>query len=350
MTDIYILSLGTWNRTHLIQDYESLIWAERYGNFGDFELKIKYTQDLALMLRPGNCLEIPQSDSPMWVETSTVEYENGKTIIIAKGRDLSAFFDYRYFFPLNFEDEALFTNMTPMEVARQLVVGTTFATGLVRDTDDILQNYFVAFGAYDDSDPIDSIRIPKSRLSDQVRSLANMADAGWGMTLNRTTRTVSFRMYKGRDRTGADILPTVFFSTKTGTLKSAESAISNDGYINSVWVEDSAGRTGRALHSSLVGWQRRISVLQASDVVAEDPFNTLHNRGREYLENARLKDVFTGELQQDSWISQQTYGLGDVVLVEDIRTNQQARSRIVEMIRTFDGQGSRVDISFRPEA
>lgn len=76
----------------MIDEYNSLIWTERFIDPGDFQLTLPATRESVQMLRPGTMLGVTTSREPMLVSSRSV---NKDKVLTAKGKTIEAFFDER---------------------------------------------------------------------------------------------------------------------------------------------------------------------------------------------------------------------------------------------------------------
>ena len=81
----------------LVEDYDSLIWTERYNDVGDFELIVRMTIENYEMLALDRTLSIPDTTKRMIIESHEIKEsdEDGTSSLILKGRSLEAILDRR---------------------------------------------------------------------------------------------------------------------------------------------------------------------------------------------------------------------------------------------------------------
>ena len=68
MKDLYVLD-EDYEEVAVIDSYNSLIWTERFDEFGDFELHTPSNRDLREILKKGTVLSIENSYRMMVVES-----------------------------------------------------------------------------------------------------------------------------------------------------------------------------------------------------------------------------------------------------------------------------------------
>ena len=93
--DIYVLN-NNFDIVAIEDEYESLIWNERYNSPGDFELVIPYNAKSVAYISMDNYIWIESSNKLMIVEHQEpyTDVENGNSILF-KGRSLESILDRR---------------------------------------------------------------------------------------------------------------------------------------------------------------------------------------------------------------------------------------------------------------
>ena len=93
--NIYVLD-HNFRRQHIIDIYESLIWTDRYGESGDFELYLPTSQEAIDILQKDMYLSIDTSDYIKIIEDIeiTSNNEDGKKLKVT-GRTLDSILDRR---------------------------------------------------------------------------------------------------------------------------------------------------------------------------------------------------------------------------------------------------------------
>lgn len=93
---VYILDPMTLEKVDVLEDFESLVWTERFIDPGDVTIVMGATHDNAARLRPGNLLLHEDSNEPMLLDTRGIK----QGVITASGKTIEAFFNERYVGPL----------------------------------------------------------------------------------------------------------------------------------------------------------------------------------------------------------------------------------------------------------
>lgn len=92
---IYTLDPLYLTKTGIIEEFESVVWTERFIEAGDAQIVMGATHENAVKLRPGNMLLHEDSDEPMLVETRDIK----DGVITANASTIEACFE-RYVGPL----------------------------------------------------------------------------------------------------------------------------------------------------------------------------------------------------------------------------------------------------------
>src|SRR5690606_9481035 len=80
----------------LIENYDSLIWTERYNTIGDFQIQTGYVDEYLSLLPKGTILTLRESNVPMVVETHQIDRKkNQPQKLIITGREYSKILSQR---------------------------------------------------------------------------------------------------------------------------------------------------------------------------------------------------------------------------------------------------------------
>src|SRR5690242_6166324 len=80
----------------LVENYDSLIWTERFNTIGDFQIQSGDVDRFMTLLPEGTVLTLRESNVPMIVEThNIVRKKNKPTNLIIKGRAFESILDRR---------------------------------------------------------------------------------------------------------------------------------------------------------------------------------------------------------------------------------------------------------------
>jgi hypothetical protein len=93
--EVYTLD-RLFRRIAVIDQFQSLIWTDRWSTYGDFELVVHDTKALRRLFPTGTRLAMNDSDRVMTVETVEKSRDSeGRSILTVKGRSLEQILEDR---------------------------------------------------------------------------------------------------------------------------------------------------------------------------------------------------------------------------------------------------------------
>ena len=332
-------------RQYVIDQYQSLIWTERWQAYGDFQLNIQSTYGARSILKPDTWLALDRSDYVMRIESvEDDDNSDGSRNLIVKGRDISSLFDDR------FVPRYSYTTMTPGDTARNMfhqvcVSGTWDAgdiiTGITEGT------FMPASTILEPADPITiDFSDPTATLFDgMVTQILTKYDLGFRILRKDSTGGLYFDVYAGSDRTtDQTTLTPVVFSVQLGNLQNTKELTDISKAKNVAYVKKDTGAYqivyGTGVDPTTAGFERRVMQVDASSLTGgtTDQFTAA---GLEALAGARTSFLFDGEVsQQSQYVYGRDYNLGDLVEqqnIDGIVTNM----RVTEQIFSSDNTGEK---------
>lgn len=347
--EVYVLD-SLLRRERVIDLYESLIWTERFGAYGDFELVIRSTLENRSIFKAGALLAMQVSWRVMKVETveNGVDSE-GRRILTVSGSSLES---------LLLDRIAMDTLTAPtwhLEGAPAAVARTIFddicRTGVLSLDDRIpfLQPGTI-FPLGNIPEPLDPIvlDLPPQTVYDAIKAIADIWTLGFRLVRNYDSSELYFDVYSGNDlTTGQTLLAPVIFSPDLDNLQNTKELTSIESSKNVAYVVSPAGSLvvyPQDVPPDTGGFDRRVLFVDANDITTEsvtDVTAALTQRGKSELAQYRSFQAFDGEIDQNSqYVYQQHYNLGDLVEMRnrDGVTNQM---RVTEQIFVSDKEGER---------
>ena len=85
--ELFILD-SLFKRKTIVEDYISLVWAERFNEFGDFKVVIPSNYANKVLYKPGLFFGISKSDRIMKLETVEDAEEDGVKTLTLSGRSI----------------------------------------------------------------------------------------------------------------------------------------------------------------------------------------------------------------------------------------------------------------------
>lgn len=343
-------------RTEVIDQFESLIWTERFSSAGDFELVMQSTPGSRSLFSKGTWLALDESFRCMKVETiEDANGSDGRRMLTVSGPSIEQpLLENRVAFNAknNLVANPKWTiTLPPADVARK-VFHDICVTGIL-DVDDILPFITNVAILPDDTipEPADNItvEIEPDNVYNVIKQICEPYDLGFRMLRNYDLSQLAFDIYAGSDRTSRQtVLPAVIFSRGLGNLVNSKKLETESGTKNIAYVYSNLGFEEVAatdVSPSITGFGRKILVVKMDDFDAGTPAATvtarMQQRGREELAAARSFYGFDGEISQNT---QYKYGvdyqLGDLVEERDDEGSSSI-VRVTEQIFVADNEGER---------
>lgn len=356
--ELYVLD-ENYQATYYLDTFESLLWAERYNSYGDFE--IYTTADLGLFnkLKIGYYLVRKDSDYVMIIEDIQInsDVEDGNELIIT-GRSLESILErrivwYKTWISGNFQDgieymlnEAIITpeKTHPGHINRKI---DNFI--FERSDDPLITSLTI------------DITFRGENLYEAIETMCKSKNVGFKITLNENNQFV-FKLYAGVDRSyDQDEVPYVIFAPNFDN-------IINSNYVETIKplktlvlidVEDKEGiplyLTAEAPEGGGTGLNRREMYLGGGISSTDADGNALSDadykalaieKGKEELaKNIRTKS-FEGEVETSRIFRyNEDFFIGDIVQIAN-EYGIEAKTRVVEVSISQDIHGIDIHPTF----
>lgn len=350
-----IYTLDPLLRREFVHDkFESLIWTERFKQYGDFQLDTVSTPENRSLFTPGTLLAMNNSYRVMRVESLEDDTDDdGRRMLSVKGRSIEAML-YDRVAKQSLDDLTTSPKWTitdtPAAVARKLFHDIC-VTGVL-DPGDVIPfinegSTFLPSSTY--PEPIDPITVDldPQALYDAIYNICDVWNLGFRLIRQFDTSKLWFDIYTGTDRTSAQsIVPAVVFTPELDNLQNIKELKSIDQYKNVAYVYSPAGFQmvyPVDVDPEVDGFERHVLTVNATDITSDNPDVTaaLIQRGNEELAKARMIQSLDGEIAQTSQFKYGThYNLGDVVEMRNIDGNTN-NMRVTEQIFAQDSEGER---------
>lgn len=351
--ELYVLD-SLLRRTAVVDQFDSLIWTERYSSSGDFQLVIHATDENRSLLTPGLQLALNESNRVMTIEEVTDQDDSsGRSLLTIKGPSLEDWMTQRTTRGAGTGasgDVSVWTiTDTPTGIARNLFNSICIANSVIPA--DNLPFYKAGSlypgGTIAEPDTIYSFNVPTDSVYNVIKSLADSYGFGFRITRGPDTSALYFEIYMGSDRTTAqNDLPVVIFSEALGTLTDVSQLNSITGYYNTAYVYSTNGSAVVYAEGmdSVTGFGRRVLNVQAKDITlaaGTDLDAALQVRGAQELAKYKQLQAIDGKAPPLSLYRYGIdYNLGDLVEMRDPNGNTQ-NMRVTEQIFASDIQGDR---------
>lgn len=362
--DVYVLD-DLLRRTEVVDDYESLIWTERFRDIGDFQLDLDSSYKNRMKIRKGARLAIQESSRIMVVkEIVDSTDDEGKSLLTITGRSLEEITEDRVA-RHNFED----LNSNPRWALKgkpASLIRSIFKSICIDGTlhsKDVIPlveiNSFLPNGTIPEPDEEIRIELEPMTLYDAIRSLCVEYDLGFRLVSTLDSTKLYFDVYTGSDRTTRQSRNSaVIFSPELDSLTNVARIDSISEYKNVAYVFSPSLSTviyPLGVDPNNAGFERRVLLVKVDNVTpnnGEEKLSTLdilRRRGREALAEHRQVTVFDGEIPKTGYQYEVDYYLGDIVEMRksDDITNYM---RVTEQIFVSDAEGARAYPTLANEA
>lgn len=340
--DLMVLN-NKFDTLDVFDEYESLIWTDRYNKAGEFEIYTIATYDILRKLKQDRFLYNPESEHLMIIENleMSTDAEKGNKIKVT-GRSAESILDRR-----------IIWDQTNLNGYLQGQIKKLLDENVINPKDPKRKMPNVIF--IESTDPaITSLKIEKQytgdNLYDVIVEICEMFEIGFKIVLTERNK-LAFSLYAGTDRSYDQFEhPHIVFSPNFENLINTNFYQSNVEFKTLVLVagEDTGNirRTTIAGNDAYEGFSRRETYVDARDIQSEtyndegeeekipdeEYEKLLQERGNEKL--AESKNIHTFDGQVETAINY-TYGMdyfiGDICQLEN-EFMMQAKARITELI------------------
>lgn len=352
--EVFIIEQGTNRRLDLIENFETLVWTERYNEYGDFELYAESTAKNIEKLVPGQWIGFNQSDRIMVIKKVFRETtDDGKKRLKVEGKSLESIFKDRIaIYNLSNATNGWTFSGTSIGHCAAMLVEVTCIQGSSSSKDII---YGLTIGGYPSGSAI-NITIKAGTVYDRMKEICDTGNLGFKITYAPQegvppqvsgvviyNAPLYFTVYAGVDRSdwGAD---SVIFSENSDSLFNSSELKSEESFKNVAYVYSNTQSTivdeidPPALHP---GFTRKVLLVDATDIITTGTtgLNMLIQRGREALTNNKKLSLVDGKINPDGIFQyKQHYLLGDIVLIQS-DGGATSQARVTEHIWTYDSEG-----------
>lgn len=218
--DLQILDENTFYPVGLVDNYESLIWTDRFSSCGDFEITLDNSPANMELLKKNRYTSVESSDHLMIIETRqlTKDLESGEKLLVS-GRSLESILDRRIVWT-----PTILSGFFQTEIHRLLIENVIDPVDVTRK----IPNFI--FESSTDNKIID-LKIEQQLYGDNLYDVISQYcigyKIGFKMYINHRNEIV-FKLYAGVDRSYAQVTnPQVVFSTEFENLIKADYIESN---------------------------------------------------------------------------------------------------------------------------
>ena len=334
-----------FNIVGIVDDYQSMIWAERYSEAGDFELYGATNSTIASYCKMGYFVTIPESDRAMIIESIDVSEETDKSNkILVKGRSLESILMRRIVW-----DQTILTGSVQNAIYK-LIYDSILSPN---DINRAIPNFYFLQSTDEaiTSLTFESAQFTGDTVYDAIKQFADAFEIGFKIEL--IDGKMIFSLFAGKDRSYAqNVNPYVVFSDDYDNIVSSDFKNNMSNYRNVALVAgEGEGSERRKIeyytsNTAPSGINRYETFVDARDISSnngeitdEEYMAELQNRGDAKL--AEVEEDWSFDCQIDTQHSYQygkDYFIGDILQLIGI-LGIQAQARITEFIRCTDTNG-----------
>lgn len=352
--EVYTLD-SQLRRITVTDNFDSMIWTERYSASGDFQLVINSTSATRALFTNGTLLAINESYRVMTVETvSSATDDAGNKKLTITGPSLEDVLNDRVArdLPADYTDDPSGWILTDLPAA---ILRTMFETVCV--TGALSPGDVIPFISTDNPFPADTIAEPTDSVTltvkpgplyTAIKTIADQYSLGFRITRGLDNSVLYFNIYSGSDRTTdqTDLTPVVFAENMDNLAEVSE--LTDTTAYNNVALVVSTNQAQYVYvdgaDDTTAGFERRVIFVDASsntDPVGDALTAELLALGLAALAKQRPLQAFDGTIPQNSQYKYGTdYNLGDLVEMRD-DDGVANQMRVTEQIFVSDENGER---------
>lgn len=336
----------------IVDVYESIIWTERYYEYGDFELYTAMTQDLLNYIKTDNYIQRVGSDRVMIIEEIRIDTdsETGNHITIT-GRSLESILDRRVIWSQTTISGNLQNGIK--KLVNENIISPSkeerkISNFIFKDSTDSQITGLTVEAQY-----------TGDNLYDVISKVCEEKSIGFKVSLNENKQFV-FELYAGADRSYEQTnYPYVVFSPNFDNIINSNYLESKENLKNVALVGGEGEGTARKYLAigNTSGLDRRELFVDARDISSEgedgetlttEQYNELlKQRGNEYLADYTDLVSFEGAVETNIMYK---YGVdffdGDIVQIAN-EYGHEAKVRILEVVISENEEGNSVYPTFK---
>lgn len=325
-----------YNIVQVFDDYEYLIWTDKFNNAGDFELMVPVSSKAVPYLVLGNYLKFNHSTHWMIIETVETTIEDRRLMLKVVGRSLESILERR----------VVYTNKSYEDTISN-IVQTLLNDHIISPSDS--ERKIPSFSYEETEGLTDKLyytgNIGGNNLLDIIRFVTKFNNYGFSIRFVRASYIFSITKFEERP---------IVFAPDFDTLNSSSYIVTRNDRYNVVYVGGAENWNSRgymkvkatgAFGSEATGLTRREKYVTSDITKAALNNNTtsynnaLTARGKQELDKTAGLAAFDGEISQDSpYVYGVDYNLGDVVTVSD-GLGHKAKAKITEMTISINSEG-----------
>ena len=338
--DVMVLD-NNFNVIGIVDDYQSLIWTERYNEAGDFQLDGDLYSTISKYCKPGYYAKIGKSDTLMIIENIEAN-EQPKTSnkITIKGRSIDTILERRVLW------EFVTTSGKVQSIIKKLITENAIEPVLAQRK--IPNLYFVETNdPYIDSKSLNTIQFENDNLYETIQTVCKSFDIGYKMKV--LGNSFAFGLYYGVDRSYKQTTnPYVIFSEEYDNISESRYQCDRAKYKNVALVGGAGDGDQKfrvvAGDEASSGLDRFEMYLDSGltdnngEISPQDYAYQVMTKGNEALKEAQKINTIDGKIVPDMFRYGIDYNMGDILQYKGIM-GTSSPVRITEFIRCLDASG-----------
>lgn len=326
----------------VIDTYNSLIWANRFRQCGDFEIYVSMSAEMADILQKDRWVVRADDDMVGIIETveSGTDEENGDYLLVT-GRCLRQILTRRIIW-----DQTTISG-TAENGLRKLVTDA-----LISPTIEARKYAALALApAHGFAETVEA-QYTGDNLEDAVEALCAAKNYGFAVTMDRENKQLLLDFYKGTDRSMSQFVnPRVIFSEDNDNLRATTYRLSTADYKSVALVAGEGEGADRKTvtverPTDTEGLHRREMYVDARDLSTNDGEITadvyelqLAERGSTTLSEAPIVESMEGTIEpMQMYEYKADYFLGDIVTVVN-KYGIAVDTQVLEVVEVWDEDG-----------
>lgn len=357
----------------IIDTAKSIIWTSRYYGVGDFEIYTQATAEALEMLKIGNYVTRPDDKNVGIIETLTVNFNaQDGYMITAAGSFAKSILSRRLIY--NLSGNTVFPVVISGNV--ETAVRGLVSLSIISAADAARNVSFIELGPaaglektiVDASGSATQKQTSYSNLREYTDEVLQEYELSAYMGIDRETLKLQYIVFAGVDRSGENTAGNtpIVFSQEFDSLLASDYTYDTAALKNTALIGGEGEGTARfyalLTPADVSGMERREVFVDGADQPRkyEDSSGTeaeyteteyaalLKSKARQELLNYIVVETFAGEVDitNSGLVYGQSFGVGDLVTIQDNKINKYATTRIVSVTEVQDDNGYQISVEF----
>lgn len=342
---LYVVDASSYEKTDVMDHYESALWIDRFNKPGEFELVIPASDKLFSYVKCGAYLVNRYSEHGMIIEQIKIDtdVEDGDKVTV-KGRSFESILDRRIIWNQTDFDNANLQNaikrLLTENVIAPSIAARRISNFIFQDSTDTRITSLKLTAQYDGN----------NNLLEVINDICETNKIGYKVILNDNKQFV-FSLYMGQDRSYAQSANNfVVFSPKFDNFLNSNYDEDETDFKNIILIEadgeteddpkirrvigSASGITRREMYTSGSGVSRKDE--EGEEIPIETYYAKLDEKATEELSQKKKKEEFDGEVDPfESFVYGEDFTMGDIVQLRN-EYGFEVSSKIIEFIYSHD--------------